>query len=88
MDYAATLSRILSIQLGTSYPAAYFHADTELLGRIPELDSMAVVGILTAIEDELGVEVRDDEISAETFATFATLLAFLRAKHGAGSSLP
>lgn len=80
MDHAAALSRILSAQLGKSYPPSYFQSDTELLGSVPELDSMAVVGVLTAIEDELGIEIADDEVSAETFATFGSLLGFVRSK--------
>lgn len=80
MDHAAALSRILSAQLGKSYPPSYFRADTELLGSVPELDSMAVVGVLTAIEEELGIEIPDDEIGAETFATFGSLVDFVRSK--------
>lgn len=80
MDHAAALSRILSSQLGKSYPPSYFRSDTELLGSVPELDSMAVVGVLTAIEDEMGIEIADDEVSAETFATFGSLLDFVRSK--------
>lgn len=77
MDRTATLKQILSAQLGPSYPPASFQPDTPLLGTIPELDSMAVVGILTAIEDEFGVEVADDAVSAEVFGTFGTLARFV-----------
>lgn len=80
MDHAAALSRILSAQLGKSYPPSHFRTGTALLGSVPELDSMAVVGVLTAIEDELGIEIADDEVSAETFATFGSLLDFVRSK--------
>lgn len=78
-DLAESLKRILAAQLGTSYPPESFSDDTPLLGAIPELDSMAVVGILTAVEEELGVTVDDDEISAEIFASFGSLVDFLRA---------
>jgi acyl carrier protein len=83
MDYAQTLARILSMQLGPAYPAEAFERDTLLLGQIPELDSMAVVGILAAIEDETGTAIPDDEVSADVFATFGTLEAFLRRQLGA-----
>lgn len=76
-DFTDVLKRILSAQLGPSYPPGFFTDRTPLLGSIPELDSMAVVGILTAIEEELGLSIPDDEISAEVFATFAELKAFL-----------
>ena len=59
-----------------------FTADTPLLGSIPELDSMAVVQIITAIEEQLGVTVNDDEISAETFATLGSLARFIAEKQG------
>jgi acyl carrier protein len=79
-DLAENLKRILTAQLGPSYPPGYFNDDTPLLGAIPELDSMAVVGILTAVEEELGVTVDDDEISADAFSTFRALEEFLYAK--------
>jgi acyl carrier protein len=54
--------------------------DTQLLGSIPELDSMAVVSVLTALEDRFGFTIEDDEISAETFATFGSLVEFVESK--------
>ena len=53
---------------------------TPLLGAIPELDSMAVVGIITAIEDNFGISIYDDEISAESFETLGSLVAFVENK--------
>ena len=82
-DLAESLKRILAAQLGPTYPPEFFSDDTPLLGAIPELDSMAVVGILTAVEEELGVTVDDDEISAEIFASFGSLSDFLRARENA-----
>lgn len=52
--------------------------ETALLGAIPEFDSMAVVTVLTSIEETFGIEVEDDEISAETFETFETLCSFVK----------
>ncbi len=80
MSHADALRRILSAQLGPSYPPGFFAGETPLLGTIPELDSMAVVGILTAMEEELGIHVDDDEISAEVFRTFSTLQEFVSRK--------
>ena len=54
--------------------------DTPLLGSLPELDSMAVVTVITALEDHYGFVVDDDEISAETFETFGSLVKFVEAK--------
>lgn len=78
MDLQKTLARILSAQLGPAYPAESFRPDSALLGEIPELDSMAVVGILAAIEDETGISIPDDEVSADAFATLGTLESFVQ----------
>ncbi len=55
-------------------------ADTPLLGNLPEMDSMAVVSVITAVEEQYGVVVEDDEISAETFETFGNLVDFVQSK--------
>ncbi len=51
-----------------------------LLGSIPELDSMAVVNLITALEEHFGITVDDDEISADTFETLGSLTAFVTGK--------
>ncbi|MEO7495062.1 MAG: acyl carrier protein [Massilia sp.] len=51
-----------------------------LLGSIPELDSMAVVNLITALEEHFGITVDDDEISATTFETLGSLTAFVEQK--------
>ena len=51
-----------------------------LLGSIPELDSMAVVNLITALEEHFGITVDDDEISASTFETLGSLAAFVEQK--------
>jgi acyl carrier protein len=56
------------------------NGDTPLLGNIPELDSMAVVNLITTMEDHFGIAINDDEISAETFATLNSLSDFVRQK--------
>lgn len=55
-------------------------ADSPLLGSLPELDSMAVVHLLGALEDHFGITVDDDEISSSTFATLGALSAFVERK--------
>ena len=67
-----------ALQLGDR--ANTMQATTPLLGNIPELDSMAVVSIITAIEEQYGFMVDDDEISADTFATLGTLTQFVENK--------
>ena len=53
---------------------------SQLLGAIPELDSMAVVSIITALEDSFGFSVYDDEISSENFKSLGTLVDFVEHK--------
>ena len=50
---------------------------SQLLGSIPELDSMAVVNLITALEEHFGITVEDDDISADTFETLGSLTAFV-----------
>lgn len=57
-----------------------FVASTPLLGAIPELDSMAVVALLTTLEERFGFAVGDDEIEGATFATVGSLVDFVEQK--------
>ena len=54
--------------------------DSGLLGTIAELDSMAVVNLIAALESHFGIVVEDDEISAGTFETLGSLTDFVAAK--------
>lgn len=72
----STLGQVL--QLGSRQES--LTADTQLLGSMPELDSMAVVGLITALEDRLDIVIDDDEIDASTFATVGSLAAFCESK--------
>lgn len=67
-----------SLQLGDR--ADGFTGDTRLLGSVPELDSMAVLTVLTAMEEQFGIAVEDDDISADTFATVGSLVAYVQQK--------
>ena len=55
-------------------------AESALLGSVPELDSMAVVNVIAALEDTFGISVADDEIGADTFATVGSLATFVEQK--------
>lgn len=57
-----------------------FDANTGLFGSLPELDSMAVAGLLTEMEDRLGIVIDDDEVDGELLETFGGLLAFAERK--------
>jgi acyl carrier protein len=55
-------------------------ADSPLLGSLPELDSMAVVSLIGALEERFGIAIDDDDISASTFETLGSLANFVAAK--------
>jgi acyl carrier protein len=59
---------------------AAFSAETGLFGHWPELDSMAVAGLLTEIEDRVDIVIEDDEVDGEMLETYGGLLAFVQAK--------
>ncbi len=63
---------------------AGFDADTGLFGHLPELDSMAVAGLLTEMEDRLDIEIEDDDVDGEMLETYGGLLAFAEAKVAQG----
>jgi acyl carrier protein len=55
---------------------ASFHEETPLFGALPELDSMAVAGLLTEIEERLGILIEDDEVDGEMLESFGALVRF------------
>ena len=66
----AVLRDVLSIDANR---ADAFAADTPLFGALPELDSMAVAGLLTEMEDRLGIIIDDDDVDGDLLATFGSL---------------
>ncbi len=56
--------------------------DTPLFGALPELDSMAVAGLLTEMEDRLDIMIDDDDIDGDLFESFGSLVTFAKAKVG------
>ncbi|HEX7234584.1 MAG TPA: phosphopantetheine-binding protein [Nitrosospira sp.] len=80
MQHLAEVRNILSDVLSLGERKNQLKADSTLLGNIPELDSMAVVNVITALEDHFGITVDDDEISAQTFETLGSLTRFVEQK--------
>ena len=80
MDTRTEVLRILDEVLSLGGRAMRFDAATPLLGAIPELDSMAVVTLITTMEDRFGIVVDDDEISGDTFATVGSVTEFVSSK--------
>lgn len=75
-EVLALLDEVLSL----NGRAAAFTKDTTLLGSIPELDSMAVVALITGMEERFGFIADDDDIDGGTFATVGSLVAFVESK--------
>lgn len=63
--------------LGIEDRADSLNASTELLGSLPELDSMAVVELVAALDTRFGIETGDDEITGDVFETLGSLAAFV-----------
>ena len=59
---------------------AKFGDETELFGALPEFDSMAVAGLLTELEERLGITIEDDDVDADMLETYGALLTFAKAK--------
>lgn len=54
--------------------------DSPLYGALPDLDSIAVVNLMLAIEDRFGIVIEDDEVEESLFATLGSLTDFVRLK--------
>ncbi|WP_227817211.1 acyl carrier protein [Nitrogeniibacter aestuarii] len=80
MDTKKEVLEILDEVLSLKGRSAEFEMDTPLLGAVPELDSMAVVGLINMIEERFGVIVEDDEVDGSTFETVGTLVEFVDSK--------
>ena len=74
------VKQIVIDTLGLGERGAALDVSSPLLGAIPELDSMAVINLITALEDHYGFAIADDEISADVFETLGTLAAFVGRK--------
>ncbi|MCB1961567.1 MAG: acyl carrier protein [Rhodocyclaceae bacterium] len=80
MDTKKEVLDILDEVLSLKGRAAAFDLETPLLGAVPELDSMAVVGLINMIEERFGMIVEDDDVDGTTFETVGTLVAFVDSK--------
>jgi acyl carrier protein len=78
-DVLAVLDQVLNLKGRTRT----FELGTSLLGAVPELDSMAVVAVLQALEERFGFTIDDDEIDGSVFASVGSLVAFVDRKNRA-----
>jgi acyl carrier protein len=80
MNVQEEVLRVLDEALSLGGRAMAYGAQTPLLGSVPELDSMAVVTVITGLEDRFGIVVEDDDIDGDTFATVGSLVGFINSK--------
>jgi acyl carrier protein len=81
LEIEATLRAVLADVLGLDQArVAQFREDSPLFGALPEFDSMAVAGLLTELEERLGILIEDHEVDADMMETFGALLNFARTK--------
>jgi acyl carrier protein len=80
MKYLQEVKTLLIDVLNLGSAGESLTADSPLLGSLPELDSMAVVTLIGALEEHFGIMVDDDDISASTFATLGSLAQFVAAR--------
>lgn len=73
----ATLVDVLGLD---ATQVAGFTESTPLFGALPEFDSMAVAGLLTELEERLGILIEDHDVDADMLETYGSLLTFARAK--------
>lgn len=63
--------------LGIHDRAAELDVGTPLLDSLPELDSMAIVALIVALEDRFGIEIDEDDITGDVFESVGTLARFV-----------
>lgn len=79
-DVTAEVKTVLVETLGVQDRAGAIDASTPLLGSLPELDSMAVLELVAALEQQFGITIDDDDVTAEAFETLASLADLVAAK--------
>ena len=80
MDVRKEILSILEERLLLKGRSSTFTEDWPLFSSLPEMDSMVVVSIISALEERFGIEVNDDEISGETFYNLGSLVSFVSGK--------
>jgi acyl carrier protein len=73
---------VVVASLGIEERSATLRASTPLLGALPELDSLAVVQLVYALEERFRLTINDDEVTGEVFETLGSLTAFIESKRG------
>ena len=80
MDTEKEVLAILDEVLSLRGRAVAFSSASPLLGALPELDSMAIVSVITALEEHFDLIVEDDDLDGSTFETVGSLVEFVERK--------
>lgn len=80
MDVVREVTRVIDEVLSLGGRSSAFTRDTALLGAVPQLDSMAVVTLITTLEERFNIVIADDEIDSGTFASVGTLVDYVACK--------
>lgn len=80
MDVVREVKRVLDEVLSLGGRSSQFTRETNLLGSVPQLDSMAVVTLIATLEEHFGIVVDDEDIDGDTFATVGSLADFVSGK--------
>lgn len=73
MTHLPDVLRVLDEALHLQGRSASFTPETPLMGALPELDSMAVLAVITGLEAHFGIAFRDDQLSGASFASVGSL---------------
>lgn len=80
---ASTLDSVRAVlveSLDLQQDPQHLTTDTALFGALPELDSLGVLALVGALEDQFDITIEDDEFGAELFETVGSLTEFVEAK--------
>lgn len=80
MDTHEEVLKILDEVLSLNGQVATMNRESPLLGAIPELDSIAVVALITTLEERFGFTITGDELDRSSFETVGTLADFVASK--------
>lgn len=78
MNVFEQVLRVLDDALHLQGRSAHFGLSTPLLGAVPELDSMAVLALITNLESHFGITFSDDDLNADVFASVGSLCALVQ----------
>ncbi len=80
MSFTEDIKIILRDVLQLGDQVIKFDESTQLIGAIPEFDSMAVVSLVASMEEHFDVTFEDEDISAENFETIGKLVQLVDKK--------